>query len=322
MRALFFDGSLHYDHQAPVPEPGEDEALIRVSMAGICGTDREILKGYKGFTGIPGHEFVGVVERVNGAYSGLVGKRVVGEINCGCGVCEYCSKGMDKHCPFRSALGIAGRDGVFAEYVTLPLRNLWEVPSHLQDEEIVFAEPLAAAFEITEQVHVRPTDRAIVLGDGTLGLLCAFVLKGAGADVTLCGRHKAKLAVAAAEKIKTRKSDELKKKRDYDIVVEATGSENGLETALDLVRPRGTIILKSTVAAKRKVDLSGIVVDEITLVGSRCGPFAPAIAALASRRVPVKGLLSAVYPLGEAQAAFEKAAQAGAIKVLLDLRGG
>ena len=189
MKALFFDGSLRFESHARQPEPGEHEALIRVLMAGICGTDVEILKGYKSFRGIPGHEFVGMVERVNGPYSGLVGKRVVGEINCGCGTCDYCAKGMEKHCVRRSALGISDRDGVFAEYVTLPVRNLWEVPAHAADIDMVFAEPAAAAFEVLEQVHVKPTDKVLVLGDGKLGLLIALVLRS-----LRCGRRRERQA--------------------------------------------------------------------------------------------------------------------------------
>jgi len=302
----------------PKVRPGA--ALIRVLMAGICGTDREIIKGYGGFRGVPGHEFVGVVERTSPARPDLSGKRVVGEINCGCGACPYCSRGLEKHCPARSAIGIAGRAGVFAEYVALPLRNLHEVPDGLPDEEAVFAEPLAAAFEVMEQVHVRPEARVLVLGDGCLGLLIAFTMRGCGADVTLCGRHETKLAVAAGQHIRTKRSDEIGKGKEYDIVVEATGSERGLEAALDFVRPRGTIVLKSTTASKSEVGLSRVVVDEIVIVGSRCGPFRPAIDALASGRVRVRGLISAIYPFAEAISAFEKAGQPESIKVLLDFR--
>ena len=320
MKALFFDGALRLKKNGRRPAPGPGEALIRVSMAGICGTDRELLKGYRGFRGIPGHEFIGVVEEAGPARPGLAGKRVVGEINCGCGACPYCAAGLEKHCPERSAVGIAGREGVFAEYVALPEGNLHEVPGSLPDEEAVFTEPLAAAFEVMEQVHVRPAARVLILGDGCLGLLASLAMRGSGADVTLCGRHDAKLSVAAAEGIRTERADEMRRARDYDIVVEATGSELGLEAALAFVRPAGTVVLKSTTAAKTEIDLSRIVVDEIVVVGSRCGPFAPAIDALASGRVRVKGLISAVYPFDEALSAFEKAEEPDTIKVLLDLR--
>ncbi len=309
MKALFFDGSLRFESHARQPEPGEHEALIRVLMAGICGTDVEILKGYKSFRGIPGHEFVGMVERVNGPYSGLVGKRVVGEINCGCGTCDYCAKGMEKHCVRRSALGISDRDGVFAEYVTLPVRNLWEVPAHAADIDMVFAEPAAAAFEVLEQVHVKPTDKVLVLGDGKLGLLIALVLDHCGVDVIVSGRHEEKLAIAARQNVRTRRAEDLRESRAYEIVIEATGAPKGLETALEQVLPRGTIVLKSTVADWGKVNLSRAVVDEVTLVGSRCGPFAPAVAALASARHNVRPLVSAVYPLDYALSSFERAMQ-------------
>jgi len=318
MKALFFDGSLRFERDARRPEPGENEALIRVLMAGICGTDMEILKGYKGFRGIPGHEFVGMVERVSGPYSGLVGKRVVGEINCGCGRCDYCVKGMEKHCVRRSTLGISDRDGVFAEYVTLPVRNLWEVPAHAADIDMVFAEPVAAAFEVLEQVHVKPTDKVLVLGDGKLGLLIALVLHHCGVDVVVSGRHEEKLAIAARQKVRTMRAEELRESRAFEIVIEATGSPKGLGTALEMVKPRGTIVLKSTVADPGEVNLSRAVVDEVTLVGSRCGPFAPAVAALASGRIHVQPFVSAVYPFDDALSAFERAGQKGALKVLLD----
>jgi threonine dehydrogenase-like Zn-dependent dehydrogenase len=322
MKALFFDGSLRFVDNYAAPEPDENEALIRMLMAGICGTDREVMKGYREFRGIPGHEFVGVVERVNGSYSGLVGKRVVGEINCGCGLCEYCLKGLEKHCAKRTALGIFGKDGVFAEYVTLPLRNLWEVPTHVPDEEMVFAEPLAAAFEVMEQVHVLPSDNILVLGDGTLGLLVAFVLHQAGAQVTVGGKHEAKLGVAARRKIKTKRVEELQKKRAYEIVVEATGAAEGLDAALNLVKPRGTIVLKSTVFDRGQIDLSRAVVDEVIMVGSRCGPFAPAIRALADGHINVKPLISAIYPFDEAMLAFEQAGKRKMLKVLFDFGKG
>lgn len=322
MKALFFDGLLiHFIDSYRLPAPKENEALIRVLLAGVCGTDLEIIKGYKGFKGVPGHEFVGVVERVDGGYPGLVGKRVVGEINLGCGACEYCSRGMEKHCPTRTALGISDKDGVFAEYVTLPLKNLWEVPDRVADEEAVFTEPLAAAFEVMEQVHVRPTDKVLVLGDGKLGLLVAFVLAQSGVDIVLVGRHESKLAIAGRQKIKTKVVEELQKRRAFEVVVEATGSAGGIETALDLVRPRGTIVLKSTVADQGNTNLSRAVVDEVVMVGSRCGPFPPALKALAEGRINVRPLISAVYPFDEAPRAFEKARERETLKVLLDFRG-
>jgi threonine dehydrogenase-like Zn-dependent dehydrogenase len=321
MKALFFDGlMLHALDNYKTPSPGKNEALIRVLMAGICGTDMEIVKGYKGFKGVPGHEFVGVVEKAEGRYSNLAGKRVVGEINLGCGTCDLCLRGLEKHCPERAALGITDKDGVFAEYVTLPLKNLWEVPDRLSDEEAVFTEPLAAAFEVTEQVHVRPTDKTLVLGDGKLGLLVAFVLHLSGANVVMAGKHDAKLSIARQARIRTKKVNELSTKRAYEIVVEATGSAEGIGLALDLVKPRGTIVLKSTIVEEKKMNLTRAVIDEVTIVGSRCGPFPPALAALASGRIDVKPLISAIYPFNEVQKAFERAREKDAVKVLLDLK--
>jgi threonine dehydrogenase-like Zn-dependent dehydrogenase len=338
MRALFFDGLMpHFIEQYEIPEPEENEALIRVIMAGVCATDIEIMKGYKGFKGVPGHEFVGIVERVVGGYPALIGKRVVGEINLGCGECEYCTKGVEKHCPSRTTLGISEKDGAFAEYLTLPLQNLWEVPDNISDEEAVFTEPLAAAFEVLEQTHIRPTDRTAVLGDGTLGLLVAFVLAQSGLNVVLVGKHKSKLEIAAAENIKTRKIEELQARRGYEVVVEATGSPHGLSAALDIVKPRGTIVMKTTLAPDNNnsvqgspvgsgrdigTDLTRVVVDEITLLGSRCGAFPPALAALAKGRVNVKPLVSAIYPLNDVLSALEKTQEKETLKVLLDLREG
>lgn len=321
MKALYFDGTLHLVQNYPDPRPGENEALVKVLMAGICGTDLEITRGYRQFRGVLGHEFVGVVEQVNSAYSRLVGKRVVGEINCGCQACDYCARGLERHCAQRTAIGISGRNGVFAEYVTLPLQNLWEVPDGAADEEMVFVEPLAAAYEILEQVHVKPTDSVLVLGDGKLGLLAALALADAGHNIVLAGKHAAKLAVAIQQGIRTKKVEELQKKRTYDIVVEATGSARGLGTALSLVKPRGTIVLKSTIAGEMTMDLTAAVVDEITIVGSRCGPFASAIASLSAHRVDVRSLVSAIYPFDMALKAFEDAAGKDRLKVLLDFRG-
>jgi threonine dehydrogenase-like Zn-dependent dehydrogenase len=321
MKALFFDGlMLHLVENYKAPTPRENEALIRVLVAGICGTDIEITKGYKGFKGVPGHEFVGIVEKANGRYSNLAGKRVVGEINLGCGTCEYCVKGIEKHCRARSALGITDKDGVFAEYVTLPLRNLWEVPENVSDREAVFTEPLAAAFEVMEQMHLKPAANVLVLGDGKLGLLVALVLSQTGANITVAGRHEAKLDIARRHKIRTKKADELQKKKAYDVVVEATGSADGIDLALDVVKPLGTIVLKSTIAEGGKVNLTRAVIDEVTIIGSRCGPFPPALAALASGRIDVKPLVSAVYPFEDAQKAFERAREKDAVKVILDFR--
>jgi threonine dehydrogenase-like Zn-dependent dehydrogenase len=320
MKALLFDGTLRYVDDYPMPEPAEGEALIRVTMAGICDTDIQITKGYLGFQGIPGHEFVGTVERVNGPDEGWAGRRVVGEINCGCGACNWCRRGLERHCPTRATLGILGRNGAFAEYLTLPVGNLHEVPERVADEEAVFTEPLAAAFEMTEQVHIRPTDRVLVMGDGKLGILCALVLKLTQANVTLLGKHDEKLQVAArlgitqSFQLKTQNS---KLKTIFDVVVDATGSPAGFETALQYVRPRGTIVLKTTTAHGKEVNLAPVVINEVTVVGSRCGPFAPALRALASRTVDVKPLIGAVLPFTNALEAFQMVTEGSFLKVLL-----
>lgn len=337
MRALFFDGLMpHIIERYQAPEPAENEALIRVLMAGICATDIEIMKGYKEFKGVPGHEFVGVVEQVNGGYRGLIGKRVVGEINLGCGECEYCAAGIKEHCPSRSALGISEKDGVFAEYLTLPLKNLWEVPQNLSNEIAVFTEPLAAAFEVLEQIHLKPTDRIAVLGDGKLGLLVALVFLQAGLDVTLIGRHESKLSIAARQRVKTKRVEELVRRPTYSAVVEATGSAQGFEDALAIVKPRGVVVLKTTLApvapdspsrSERKEqasparpDLNRVVVDEIRVVGSRCGPFPPALSALAKGRIDVRPFISAIYPFGDILAALQRSQEEPVLKVLVNFK--
>ncbi len=320
MKAVVWKGSLRLTGDYPVPTPGEGEALIRVLVAGICNTDMEIMKGYMGFTGIPGHEFVGVVEKTGGARPDLIGKRVVGEINCACGVCSYCLQGMKTHCPHRTTLGIAKRDGVFAEYITLPEDNLLEVPAGLSDEEAVFTEPLAAAFEITDRIHVRPTHRVLVMGDGKLGLLSAFVLKVTGARVTIVGKHEGKLEIARTRGIDSVVPGELGEERAYDLIVEATGTAGGIETALKLVKPRGTIVLKSTVADRKVIDLTPVVVDEVTVAGSRCGPFEPALRALSEGVIDVLPLVTAVFPFAKAEAAFAAALAKDALKVIIDFR--
>jgi len=321
MKAIVFDGRLNYREDCPLPKPDKaGDALIRVRMAGICNTDLEIVKGYMGFRGIPGHEFVGTVEKVNERKRSLAGKRVVGEINCVCGVCDYCTGGLSRHCPERTTLGISGRDGAFAEYLTLPAENLHEVPDNITDEEAVFTEPLAAAFEIVEQVSIKPTDRIVVLGDGKLGLLCAFVLALTGAEVTLAGNNEHKLAIAREAGIGTCLAKDLPVDKRHDVVVEATGAPAGLQKALECVRPRGTIVLKSTVASTREVDLNKIVIDEVTLIGSRCGPFEPALRALSDRTINVMPLVSGIFPVGDALEAFKAAGQKGSLKVLIDFR--
>jgi len=317
LRALLLDGKLKLVEDYPTPEPPSGEALIRVSVAGVCNTDLELLKGYHQFRGVPGHEFVGVVERAPAAEA-WEGRRVVGEINVACGACPTCRANRPTHCPHRTTLGISGRDGAFAEYLTLPIANLHPVPDTIPDEVAVFTEPLAAACEIIQQVHLRPTDRVIVVGDGKLGLLCAQVLALTGCDLTVVGHHPEKLEIVARQGIATVLAN-AGVEGGADVVVEATGHPGGYATARRLVRPRGTIVLKSTYHASLEVNLTKVVVDEITLVGSRCGPFAPALRLLERGLVEVAPLIQARYPFSEVLAAFEHAAQPGALKVLVTL---
>jgi len=315
VRALRWDGiRLTLARDLPEPVPAAGEALVRVHLAGICRTDLEITRGYLGFRGTPGHEWVGHV--VAAADPGLVGARVVGEINFACGVCPTCRAGLGRHCPTRRVLGIVGADGAFADLVLLPARNLHRVPDSVPDRAAVFIEPLAAACEVLEQVPVAPGLRTVVLGDGKLGLLVAQVLAGAGADVTLAGHHAGKLERARRLGIATGPAV-----AGADLLVDATGSPGGLAAALALVRPRGTIVLKTTVAGEHRLDLAPAVINEVTVVGSRCGPFAPALAALAGGRTSVAPLVDAVYPLDDAVGAFARAAEPGVLKVLIEAGG-
>ncbi len=316
MRALVYDGELRLveDYPRPVPPPGE--ALVRVQLAGICNTDLEIVRGYMGFQGVLGHEFVGVVEEC--ADESLVGQRVVGEINCYCGECPTCRAGAPTHCPNRTTLGIWGRDGALADYLSLPVANLHPVPEAVSDEAAVFVEPLAAALEILEQVQVKPTDRVVVLGDGKLGLLVAQVLGLTGCDLIVGGRHKEKLGILKRRGIDARLAGELPAEK-ADVVVDCTGHPSGFAAARGLVKPRGTLVLKSTFHGDVGVNLSTLVVDEITLVGSRCGPFAPALRLLERGLVDVESLISATYPLDAGLAAFERAQEKGTLKVILDV---
>ncbi|HLG73191.1 MAG TPA: alcohol dehydrogenase catalytic domain-containing protein [Chloroflexota bacterium] len=302
MKALVFgpDG-LRFERNHPEPEAAEGEALVRVRLAGICNTDVEIVRGYMGFAGVPGHEFVGEVD----------GQRVAGEINAACGHCSWCERGLGRHCPNRTVLGILGRDGTFAEYLTLPRENLHPLPDSLDDEVAVFVEPTAAAFEILEQVPLSGEERVALLGDGKLALLIAQVLRRR-CRLSVFGKHQEKLRLLRDVDWSVEPPA-----GQFDVVVEATGSERGFQQALELVRPRGTLVLKSTVAAGAQLNLAPIVINEVTVVGSRCGLFEPAIAALASGEVDPRPLISAVYPLEEGLAAFDRAQQPGVLKVLL-----
>jgi threonine dehydrogenase-like Zn-dependent dehydrogenase len=291
----------------PEPQPRDGEVVVRVETAGICHTDLEIARGYMGFEGTLGHELAGVV--VDGE---LAGERVVAEINLACGDCDFCARGLGRHCASRTVLGILGKDGCLAEYVTLPRENLHVVPREVDPDALVFVEPLAAAYEILEQEYVAPNERALVLGDGKLGLLALFVLAQAGADVSMEGRHENKLAIARA--LGARPS--VKGER-FDLVVEATGRKEGLARAIELVKPRGTIVLKSTFFGPTELEMAKIVIDEIKIVGSRCGPFAPAIAAIASGLFDPKPLVTSSFFLRDGVKAFEEAARPGVLKVLV-----
>ncbi len=324
MRALVLeDGALRFCADAPRPEPAADEALIRVSLAGVCSTDLELVKGYAGgFRGVLGHEFVGVVVDAASTASAAewVGRRVVGTINLGCRRCAVCLGEGPEHCPNRTTLGIHNKDGVFADYVTLPVANLLAVPATVGDEEAVFTEPLAAALRIREQIAVRPTARTAVVGPGRLGLLVAQVLALAGTAVVVLGRRAESLALPRQLGLAVGLVDAAADNA-YDLVVEATGNDAGFAHSLRLVRPRGTLVLKSTFAGRANIDLTKLVVGEITVVGSRCGPFAPALRLLeqgaVGAQIAVRPLIEAEYPLSEGLAAFAHAARPGARKVLL-----
>ena len=300
-----------------VPRPDADgEALIRVTKSGICNTDIEITRGYAGFEGTIGHEFVGVVEESNRAE--LIGKRVVGEINAGCGQCPLCLAGDPRHCPDRTVLGIKGRDGAHAEFLRLPDVNLVEVPNTVSDEQAVFAEPLAAAHGVTEQVDIQPETKVAVIGDGKLGILCALSIGLRSNRVTLIGRHASKLNIAERQGIESVLSGEAGKMSSmFDVVVEASGSESGFAAALDLVRPRGKIVLKSTFYGMPAWEAWRVVVDEITVVGSRCGRFEPAVRLLAEGKIDVTSMISDDLPLSRGVEAMSEAQVKGAIKVLL-----
>lgn len=316
VKALRFEqGELHL---AEIARPSrEGEALVRVTLAGICNTDLEIVRGYAGFSGTLGHEFVGVVEA--SPDQSQIGRRVVGEINIGCGICDCCRAGDARHCATRTALGIHHRDGAFAEYLTLPPQNLFVVPDNVSDRQAVFTEPLAAACEILDQVTIKPSHRVAVIGDGKLGQLIVRALATTGCELILIGKHADKLELAASAGIKTlRLGDGELSRKSFDFVVEASGSASGLQTALALVKARGTIILKSTFhGGAVPVDTTRIVVDEISLIGSRCGRFENALKLLESGQVNVEPLISDVYQLQDGASAMAEAARPGKLKILL-----
>ncbi|HSL21807.1 MAG TPA: alcohol dehydrogenase catalytic domain-containing protein [Vicinamibacterales bacterium] len=299
------------------PKPlASGECLIRVTAAGICGTDLELLRGYAGFSGVPGHEFVGVVEEADAPDAGWIGRRVVGEITVGCGRCPGCRAAGRGHCDNRTVLGIRGRDGAFAEYLTLPSANLHAVPDSMDDVTAVFVEPTAAACRVAEQVAIGPGLRAAVVGAGRLGFLIAQVLRGHGADVLLVARNRARHALATRLDLEAVTVDSVASlARRFDLVVDATGAPAGFAEACALVRPRGTVVVKSTIHGDTPVALSPLVVDEVTVIGSRCGPFPAALEALTGGRVQVGPLVAGIYPLEQFSEAFE-VARAG-LKVIL-----
>ena len=316
MRALWLENQkLEYRSAVPTPHPGASEALLRVRLAGVCSTDLELVRGYYPFSGIPGHEFVGEVIDSPGDPS-WVGKRVVGEINIACGECAICKAGFPRHCERRKTLGIHAWHGVFAEYLVLPLVNLHTVPDQIPDRLAVFTEPLAAACEILEQIVLLAADKVLLIGAGRLGLLVAQVLQTTGCQLEVLARHPKQQELLAKWHIPSISAQFLGSKK-YDLVVEATGSPDGFSLARQSVRPRGTIILKSTYQGNLDVNFSSIVVDEVTLIGSRCGPFEPALSLLALGKVDPEPLIEATYPLDQGLLAFEKAAQPGVLKVLL-----
>jgi threonine dehydrogenase-like Zn-dependent dehydrogenase len=335
--------ALRYENQklsvGNMPTPSDDgEALVRVKLSGICHTDLEIAGGYAGFEGTIGHEFVGVIERLPEARPsgrartdsaqtaepsltvGLLtpGQRVVGEINAGCGQCDHCRAGDSRHCPTRTVLGIVGRDGAHAEFLNLPVVNLLPVPIEISDERAVFTEPLAAACGILERAAITENERVAIIGDGKLGLLCAQVLATTGAPVALFGKHQNKLKIAQRRGIETIIVHKAKmRKHEFDLVVEASGSPEGFNLALDLLHPRGVLVLKSTFRGLTRVDAAHIVVDEISVIGSRCGRFAEALELLRTNAVDVESLISEEFALADGVRAMERAAEAGVLKVML-----
>jgi threonine dehydrogenase-like Zn-dependent dehydrogenase len=314
MKSLWLENNqLRLRHDSPVPEPAGGEALVRVLWAGICNTDLELLRGYYPYTGIPGHEFVGRVEQ--GPVEWL-GRRVVGEINASCGHCRFCLRGQPTHCENRTVLGIVNRNGAFAEYLTLPIANLHPVPDNIPTEVATFTEPLAAALEIQQQVSIGAAERVLVVGDGKLGQLVAQTLALIGCDLLVVGRHREKLVALEQRGIAVGFADAVVD-RSFDLSVECTGNPEGFAIARRALRSRGILVLKSTYAGHLTIDASSLVVDEITLIGSRCGPFKPALELLRTGQVDVSPLIHARYPLSEGLPAFDHAQKKGVLKVLL-----
>ena len=316
MKGLWLENNqLQLRTNIPIPELSPGEALVRVLRAGICNTDLELIKGYYPYTGIIGHEFVGIVEQ---GPKQLINQRVVGEINAACGNCRFCRCGQPTHCENRTVLGIVNRNGAFAEYLSLPIENLHLVPENVSTAAATFTEPIAAALEIQQQIQISKDDRVLVVGDGKLGQLIAQTLALTGCELLVVGRHEDKLINLAGKGIKTGLADSVTN-RYFDISVDCTGNPEGFNIARRALRPRGTLILKSTYAGNLSLDASSLVVDEITLIGSRCGPFVPALELLATGKVDVQYLIDSSYPLSQGLEAFEKAKTKGVLKVLLEM---
>jgi threonine dehydrogenase-like Zn-dependent dehydrogenase len=318
MKAVWLENNkLSYRNDVPSPEPGPQEALVKISKAGICATDLELVKGYYPYCGIPGHEFVGTIVQAHDQ-TARVGQRVVGEINISCGACPTCLAGRKSHCPRRTVMGIVEHPGVFAEYVCLPLANLIPVPDSVSDNAAVFVEPLAAALEIREQIPIAASDKVLVLGAGRLGQLIVQSLIPTGCELKVAARYEKQQKLLAQNNVQIINKQAISESA-FDIVIEATGSPQGFFLACKAVRPRGTIVLKSTYKGDVQINLSSIVVDEITLVGSRCGPFTPAVALLENGQVDPVGLIDARYPLDGALKAFDHAARPGTLKVIIEM---
>ena len=317
MRALVFDNSLRFDGRHAEPSPADGDTLLRVRQAGICATDLEITKGYMGFRGVLGHEFVADV--VESPDRNLVGQRVAGEINIVCGRCDLCLSGLSNHCRNRSVLGILNHDGAFADHVRLPATNLHPIPRTIDDDQAVFIEPLAAAFQVLKQIKLDGRKWVTVLGDGRLGLLVAQVLRNAGCPVRVIGKHADKLALCEKWQIRSRPLDDIIPRHDQDVVVDCTGSADGLELAVQMVRPRGTVVLKSTFASGKPLNLAPVVIDEIAIIGSRCGPFREAIRALSERQVDVTSLIYRRMKLEQGVEAMDLARRPGVLKIILTM---
>jgi 2-desacetyl-2-hydroxyethyl bacteriochlorophyllide A dehydrogenase len=316
MLAVVFDGSLAIK-EVPKPQRTENEVSIRVTLAGICNTDHEIIRGYvPGFNGILGHEFIGIVEEADDP--SIIGKRCTAEINFACGTCAYCRANLQRHCPNRSVLGIINRNGAFAQYISVPRENLTIIPDSIPDKHAIFIEPLAAALEILDQVKILQSSKVLLLGDGKLGLLIGHVLAAAGCELTVVGKHPGKLGHLKYDHITTVLRDDFKNDL-YDVVIEATGNAEAFDMAVANVRPRGTIVLKSTYAGEVHFNLSPVVVNEITIIGSRCGLFSQAVEFLLKHQVSFEDMISAEYSLDNALKAFEFSKSSNILKVLLSV---